>query len=535
MRGLGNRIFDFILSVPVSVKVAGIVMLPVLILGFTLNYWVTTGLGDWLSYLLTDVRVEAAMLAGRRSVTYVTVMVAAGSILLATLLTFFLTHPLHELRKMALKVADGDLDARAPVYSNDEIGEVAAAINTMTDHLVQAQADLTRTNRRLTAINGVIQAADREGEIHDVLYVILRTVLDVFDLEMGWVYLRDPDTDLYHLASWCDVPPDLGENLLHASDDGLCRCQQRFLDDDQMPDVCFCDCIRLDAHLPEASQALHITLPIVASEQRLGVVNLLCADDQTLSEDDLDLLSAIGAQISEVVSNAWLRLKLTEKEQARQYLLESLVDAQEEERGRLARELHDGAGQMLTTLLVHLKILENETDSPATQQGLSAMLDMVSTTIEQVRSLSHDLRPAALEELGLAVALRTLTTETLEQIGVVTHCHVDLGNAVLPHSVEVSLYRIAQEALTNVLRHAEAKHVDLALTKSNGGVSLSIKDDGCGFLLRPKISQKDKRHLGLISMAERAEMVGGTLHVDSTPGSGTTIRIDVPIQESVVS
>ena len=246
-------------------------------------------------------------------------------------------------------------------------------------------------------------------------------------------------------------------------------------------------------------------------------------------------MSAIGAQISEVVSNAWLRLKLTEKELARQYLLESLVNAQEEERGRLARELHDGAGQMLTTLLVHLKILENQTDNPATQQGLSAMLDMVSNTIDQVRSLSHDLRPAALEELGLAVALRTLTTDTLEQTGVVTRCHVDLGNDVLPHSVEVSLYRIAQEAVTNILRHAEAKRVDLALVRSTGGVSLSIADDGCGFLSRPKISQQDKRHLGLISMAERAEMVGGTLKVYSTPGLGTTIRIDVPIQESVVS
>ena len=276
MRGLGNKIFDFVLSVPVSVKVVGIVMLPVLILGFTLNYWVTTGLGDWLSYLLTDVRVEAAMLAGRRSVTYVTVMVAAGSILLATLLTFFLTHPLHELREMALKVADGDLDARAPVYSNDEIGEVAAAINTMTDHLVQAQTDLTRTNRRLTAINGVIQAADREGEIHDVLYVILRTVLDVLDLEMGWVYLRDPDTDLYHLASWCDVPPDLGEHLLHAPDDALCRCQQTFLDQDHMSDVCLCECERLVAHLPEGGQAAY-TSHCLSWPMNNGWASSICA------------------------------------------------------------------------------------------------------------------------------------------------------------------------------------------------------------------------------------------------------------------
>ncbi len=215
MQRFGKKFYDLILSVPVSYKIAGIMLLSVLILGLSLNYWVTSGLADWLSYLLTDVRVQAAMTAGRRSVTLVTFLAAAMSILLATLLTHVLTQPLHELRAMALKVADGDLDARAPVYSKDEIGDVATAINTMTDHLVQAQTDLTRTNRRLTAINRVIQAADREQEIHDVLYVILSTVLDVLNLEMGWVYLRDPEHDLYHLASWCNVPPELGEYLMH--------------------------------------------------------------------------------------------------------------------------------------------------------------------------------------------------------------------------------------------------------------------------------------------------------------------------------
>src|SRR5690606_3056830 len=106
-----------------------------------------TGLSDWLSYLLTDVRIEAAMRAGSRSVSLVTFLGAAGSILLASLLTFILTRPLLALREMAQKVADGDLNARAPVWSNDEIGEVATAVNKMTDHLVAAQDELARTNR----------------------------------------------------------------------------------------------------------------------------------------------------------------------------------------------------------------------------------------------------------------------------------------------------------------------------------------------------------------------------------------------------
>ena len=528
-----RRIYDFILSVPVNVKIAGIMLLPVLILGLSLNYWVTSGLSDWLSYLLTDVRVEAAMNAGRRSVTLVTVLAAAGSILLASLLTYILTRPLHELREMAIQVAEGDLDARSPVYSSDEIGEVAAAINTMTDRLVLAQTNLTRSNRRLTAINRVIQAADREQEIHDVLYSILGTLLDVLNMQMGWVYLRDPDRDQYHLASWRNVPPDLGEHLLNTANEDLCRCMRLFLDGKLTDSVNFCSCGRLEVYARWQKPATHLTLPIESGEQRLGVVNLLCADEQILTEDDMDLLSAIGTQISEVVSNAWLRLKLAEKEQARQFLLESLVEAQEEERNRLARELHDGAGQMLTTLLVRIKMLEHQTESAELQHGLSSTLDLVSETIEQVRDLSYRLRPAALEEFGLAVALRTLLAETLEDAGIVTRCHIELDGLTVPQSVEVSLYRIAQEALTNVLRHAQAQTVSVRLGKRNKGVTLQISDDGCGFTLRQPSSQVDKRHLGLISMSERAEMVGGRLQLQSAPGKGTTIDVYVPLQEDV--
>ena len=529
---LRRKVYNLVLSVPVSIKIAGIMMLTVLILGYSLNYWITTGLSDWLSYLLTDVRVEAAMAAGRRSVTLVTILAALASIFPAMLLTYLLTRPLHELRKMATQVAEGELTARAPVYSNDEIGEVATAVNTMTNHLVQAQTDLTRSNRRLSAINHVIQAANRESEIHDVLYAILGTVLDVLNLESGWIYLRDPDRDQFHLASWRNIQPEVGKQLLHAPQGELCECQRKLLAGELTVGVNSCACARLTAYLPPAQQATHLTLAIEAGPQRLGVINLLCTEAHQLSDDDLDLLPAISAQVSEIVANAWLRLKLAEKEKARQYLLESLVEAQDEERSRLARELHDGAGQMLTTLLVRLKTLERQSATTPLQHGLASSLDLVSETIEQVRDLSYRLRPAALEEFGLTVALRTLVAETLEDAGIATRYQADLGDTVLPHSVEVSLYRIAQEALTNVLRHAQAQTVIVELARHSGVISLRIRDDGVGFVPHQTAAQDGKHHLGLVSMAERARMVGGTFNVDSVPGKGTTIQVYVPLQES---
>jgi methyl-accepting chemotaxis protein len=121
-------IYDRLLAVPVRVKVVGIGLLPILILGFTLNYWITTGLSDWLSYILSDVRVQAAMAAGERSVTLITLLAAVASIFFSLLLSYILSRPILSLKEMAQQVASGNLNARAQIWARDEIGELAVAI-----------------------------------------------------------------------------------------------------------------------------------------------------------------------------------------------------------------------------------------------------------------------------------------------------------------------------------------------------------------------------------------------------------------------
>jgi signal transduction histidine kinase len=526
---LADWLYSLIMSVPVHVKIAGLVLLPVIVLGFLLNYWVASGLKDWLSYLLTDVRVDAAMRAGQRSVQLVTFLGAAGSLLVAYFLTFILTRPLLALRKMAQKVAAGDLTARAPVWSKDEIGQLATAVNTMTDHLIASQEELSRSNRRLGAINRMILAANRPAEIHDVLYSILGIVVDVMRLETGWIYLRDPERDRFHLATWYGVPDALQAELLHKPDDPLCRCQQFFAEGRLQPGANICACLRLKA-LYSAEEASHITVPLAAFEQQFGVMNLLTNPGQTISEDDLDLLRAIGAQISEIVASAWLRLKLEEKEKARELLLEFLVNAQEEERGRLARELHDGAGQMLTSLLVRIKTLEKKAETPDLQSGLGSLLDVVAETLEQVRELSYRLRPAALEEFGLPVALETLAHDMAAEAGLTISYQADLAGIILTPEAEVTLYRIAQEALTNVIRHAGAEILIIELLYDINGVLLRIEDDGRGFSPYPSPAQIGQRHMGLISMQERTEIIGGNFELLSAPGRGTCVQVQIPLK-----
>ncbi|HEY3310543.1 MAG TPA: histidine kinase [Anaerolineales bacterium] len=525
-----NNFFNRLLAFPVIAKVVGIGLLPVLILGFSLNYWITTGLSDWLSYILTDVRVQAAMSAGARSVFLVTILGAITSILFSLVLSHILTKPILALREMAQKVARGDLNARAPVWATDEIGELAMAVNTMTDHLVSSHEALARKNRSLDAINQVALAANRPEGIHDVLYVILENVINIMHLKTGWIYLRDPERKLFHLATWYGVEEELVPVMLGILTSSECACQQKLVSGELEPTPQVYSCARLEKLTRLNMAKTHVTIPLIAREQQFGVINLLVEEGTAIPGEDLELLASIGAQISEIVANAWLQIKLAEKEAARQVLLESLVRAQEEERARLARELHDGAGQTLTSLLVRLKTLERKSGADGLKPELSNMQDIVSETIEQVRELAYHLRPAALDDFGLEQALETLVQEIMDSSGLQIERDFDTEQLELPAESEVVLYRIAQEGLTNIIRHSKARQVKLSLHPSKNGVRMCIEDDGVGFDPARFSPGNGQRHLGLIGMRERAEILGGSLEVYTAPGKGTTVEVFVPVR-----
>ena len=536
LKNLNKNPLNLLLSVPVRIKIIGIVMLPVLILGFTLNYWITSGLSDWLSYLLSNERVRVAMSAGSRSVIFVTLLAAATSILFALVLIYLLTRPLLDLNDVAQEVANGNLAARVPVRARDEIGEVARSVNTMIDRLVASQEKLEQSNRRLESLNRVAMAASRGLELDEVLQAVLVGMLEVLDLESGWVYLVDTDTLQFYLASHVNLPPKI-EKLVQTQEYGvLCSCQDDLLTGNITDNVSFRPgCKRLNELGPEGSDLTHLTIPIRVLGQNLGLINLLCSKTDIPSDESLNILSAIGAQASEIVTNAWLHARLVEKEAARKALLESLVRTQEYERAHLARELHDGAGQSLTSLLMRLKALEIHANSEPVKSGLSETLDLLSDTISQVREMSYQLHPPTLEEFGLAKALENLLEEMLQDSGLIYECNFDLDKAVLQPEIETTLYRIAQEGLTNIIRHASAAQIYLDLKLETDHICMCIEDDGVGFEPENQSAHRGRRHLGLIGIQERIEMLGGSFAIFSSPGAGTKLQVQVPLRTSEFS
>ena len=503
--------------------------LPVLILGFTLNYWVRTGLSDWLSYLLTDDRVRTAMMAASRSVLLITFLAAVASILLSFLLIYILTRPLLQLRQTAHNISRGKFDSRAHVWGKDEIGEVALSMNSMIDQLVNDSEALKRKNAQLNSINQIAMAASRDLDLPKVLEATLTGMLDVMGLRQGWIYKRDLDDLQVQLACWHGVEDENLDYKLLADNVKTCNCQNDLLSGSGLDRVAVRKCDRLSGGSEPGDTRTHISIPIQARGQKFGLINLACENEIEISKEDLDLLNAIGHQVSEIIANAWLHQRLVEKEAARQLLLHALVTAQDTERTRLARELHDEAGQTLTSLLMHLKALEKKTTEDELQAGLETVCNLASGAIERIREISYRFRPPALDEFGVEIALQTLFKEMTQDTNLRAQSHIDMAGAQIPMEMQISIYRIVQEALTNVLRHARATSVNLDLVCDTRNIEISIQDNGQGFDFRSVRKKETHKQLGLLGIQERVEILAGTFSVQSAPGTGTTLRINIPM------
>lgn len=221
-------------------------------------------------------------------------------------------------------------------------------------------------------------------------------------------------------------------------------------------------------------------------------------------------------------------------EDAHRQVLRRLSEAQETERGRISRELHDRLGQDLTALKLGLQILRKQGPFAAPVQDSIAKLEKLTEGLmRDIHRLAWDLRPSALDDLGLELALRRFTTEWSETTGLRLDFHSHgLDGRRLPLEFETALYRVTQEALTNIVRHAQARRISVLLERRPACVSLIVEDDGRGFdadsaLLNPVTAEK----LGLLGMEERVRLVGGVFKLESTPGNGTTVFVRLPLEQ----
>jgi len=255
---------------------------------------------------------------------------------------------------------------------------------------------------------------------------------------------------------------------------------------------------------------------------------LACDESIALSNPDPDtsqLAASLGSLIDQLEAG---------NRQLRQ-ISERAIHAQEAERKRIALSLHDDTGQALTTLIINLERLEGRLadQDTGTKSGLVEARKLAQDTLNELRKIIHGLRPTILDDLGLAPAIRWYARSNLEAAGIQAEVHVPEEPLALPAELNTTLFRIAQEAINNVVRHSGAAHAEISLGVSDGEVWLCIEDDGRGF---NAAGDKDEairmQHWGLVGIRERVELVGGCFDLASEPGRGSLLQVTVPLSHT---
>ena len=398
---------------------------------------------------------------------------------------------------------------------DQELVQLVAAQAAVAIENARLYESSTRWLRQLESLNEIGNALASELELEPLLALVARRLQELVDARLVLIALPDGDTLRVAAAegesSYGVVGMELefaGSKAGRVLERGRSERIDSVLDD---PEIDQQATRRLGVH-----SALFV--PLVVRGRTIGVV--IAHDRQgatpAFSEDDLRLAETLAARAAIAVDLS---------EQVSRDAVRRAVEAQELERARLARELHDETGQALTSILLGLKPLEQAAESAEAREAVASVRELVVSTLQDVRRLAVELRPTALDDFGLVPAVERLADTFREQSGLDVDLEAQLGEERLPSEAETTLYRVIQEALTNIVKHAAASRVSILLQRKRGAVVAVVEDDGAGF--DPASTRDDA--LGLAGMRERVALAGGRLQVESSSGAGTTLVAEVPV------
>lgn len=391
-------------------------------------------------------------------------------------------------------------------------------------------APLLRGNRELAVLYAIASQLNRKTDVQEMLREVLAQVTRLFGLQTGWVWLLDEERKPY-LAAALALPPYLADH--HERMTGSCLCLDTFLAGSLAgaANIDVLRCSRLKNAEREGDPSswglrFHASVPIYASETPLGVLNVASEDWRELAEEELQLLHIVGDQIGLAIQRARLAVEHT-RAAARLATIE--------ERNRLAREIHDTLAQGLAAIALQLETADvlTEQKSERASEVIRRALALARANMEEARRSVIDLRAAQLRNHTLSEALQELAQQMQRDGLAISYRSTPADFPLLSPRLETGLYRLAQEALTNVQKHAQASHVQLALVLDEREICLYVEDDGCGFQVEQVMEEQARfggqtGHFGLTGVSERAKLLGGALCIESTPGAGTCFVVCIP-------
>jgi signal transduction histidine kinase len=399
---------------------------------------------------------------------------------------------------------------------DEELTQLLAAQAAVAIENARLYETSTRWLRQLESMNEIGNALASEIELEPLLALVARRLQELVDARLVLIVLPDGAALRVAAAEGEGTYGVVGMELEFAGSKAgrvLERGQSERVDSVlEDPEIDQQAARRLGVH-----SALFV--PLIARGAAIGIV---IAHDKSgpspsFTDDDLRLAEALAARAAVAVDLS---------ERVSRDAVRRVVEAQELERARLARELHDQTGQALTSILLGLRPLEETASTEDDREAVASLRELVVSTLQDVRRLAVELRPSALDDFGLATAVERLADNLREHSDLRVDLEAQLGKTRLPADVETALYRIIQESLTNIVKHAEATHISILLTQRDGLAVAVVEDDGSGFEMKTVRGEG----LGLVGMRERVGLIGGKLRIESTPESGTTVRAEVPLR-----
>jgi signal transduction histidine kinase len=380
--------------------------------------------------------------------------------------------------------------------------------------------------REKNALLRVLDAELVDAKLDAMLQRVLEITCKTFDASMGVVLLKEADSDLLRMEALVGWDAKHRGEFSIALGQGICGSIARSGEPELVMDVAR-DPRLLATEVKEKAKTLW-GMPIRYDGQVIGVILIGFAKPYEWMPTERNLLKAIADRSALAINRARMTQTLREREARIAELSSHLLKAQEEERRRISRELHDETGQGLMVIRLYLEMLNEDLKEKAQKGKVGETVEVVDRTIEGIRRIISKLSPMALQELGLFAALRKEAKDLEKNRGVKTRVAIAEDVGRLSAETEMTIYRIVQEALHNVAKHAKAQKANVSMTRADGQVTVLVEDDGVGIF--PKSNFRGNS-FGLAGIKERVGMLGGVVRVVSMKGKGTRIEIKVPATE----
>lgn len=517
-------------------------------IGFSADFWKSE---NWLS-IDQDQCACIRVVKGELAPQDASIMTSAGSFHCNNTLKFVANLPDREqARYRGVCVEEGFMTvAVIPIRYRDEmIGAIHLAderqgrapssvvefLETLTPligeaiHRFNLESELHRNYETQKAINSLLRLSLENIPLEEFLERTLDMMISIPMISLegkGCIFIAEPDSNVLVMKAQYGLPDSIKKRCARVSF-GACLCGRTALTKQIQYTDYLNDCH--DFPIEGIPPHSHYHVPILFGNRLLGLITLYLKEEDRPSHEKEGFLTAVANTLASIILRKEWEVALRESESRLRLLSDQLLTAQENERKQIARDLHDGVGQMLSAIKFKIEDiiqLTEKGEGSHEAKSLGHLVPLIRESIEEVRRIQMDIRPSILDDLGIIATVGWFTREFGKVYSAVSiQKQIDLQENEVPVPLKIVIYRIIQEALNNIAKHSRANRATIALRKKEGIIELTVEDDGAGFDL-----ENHPNGFGLGSMRERIELSGGLFLVESAPGRGTTINASWPRQ-----